>query len=38
MSAILLLLEIWFVIIIIAIVVMSISRILDTYEDYGDNN
>lgn len=33
MSAILFLLEIWFVIVLIAIGIMSISRILDTFEN-----
>lgn len=37
MSAILFLLEIWFVIVLIAIGIMSISRILDTFEN-DDNN
>lgn len=37
MSAILFLLEIWFVIILIAIGVMSISRILDTFENNDSN-
>lgn len=37
MSAILFLLEIWFVIVLIAIGIMSISRILDTFES-DDNN
>ena len=37
MNAILFLLEIWFVIILIAIGVMSISRILDTFENNDSN-
>lgn len=37
MSAILLLLEIWFAIILIAIGVISISRILDTFENNDSN-
>lgn len=37
MSAILFLLEIWFVIVLIAIGIMSISRILDAFEN-DDNN
>ncbi len=37
MSAILFLLEIWFVIVLIAIGIMSISRILDIFEN-DDNN
>lgn len=37
MSAILFLLEVWFVIVLIAIGIMSISRILDTFEN-DDNN
>lgn len=37
MSAIMFLLEIWFIIVLIAIGIMSISRILDTFEN-NDNN
>lgn len=37
MSAILFLLEIWFVIVLIAIGIMSISRILDTFENNNSN-
>lgn len=37
MSAILFLLEIWFVIVLIAIGIMSISRILDTFKNNDSN-
>lgn len=37
MSAIMFLIEIWFIIVLIAIGIMSISRILDTFEN-NDNN
>lgn len=37
MSAILFLLEIWFIIVLIAIGIMSISRILDTFENNNNN-
>lgn len=37
MSTIVFLLEIWFIIVLIAIGIMSISRILDTFEN-NDNN
>lgn len=38
MDAILFLLEAWFIIVLIFIGIMGISRILDAYEDYGDND
>lgn len=37
MSAILFLLEIWFVIVLIVIGIMSVSRILDTFENNDSN-
>ena len=37
MNAILFLLEIWFIIVLIAIGIMSISRILDTFENNNNN-